>query len=442
MEAQLISPKEEQKLKILCDFLLCGSNNEFADYKRFKTCFEYLFSKDEKWLENVYDYLVGVFKGTNEKRKYLSYTRLYQAYLDYKIQKNGQNVNNDISLFFEKLMNSIIKTPDENNIISLKYEENKEKSKEEKKEKEYKFTSREYQDQIYFISRLVVLCNKSLNIEGIKLYYNSNKNYKVKLYKEQELYQALNLELKRIENEYINKNNNNEIIDSITHIFGTFDKTINNFKKYCTFIGFKFSSGKVYYFGRPKGDSFLFGSFGKKVQYLNLNADDNGMTKLEAFYSGNEIVNKYMEFKQNEIDKIFNDEKDLIEKDDNNSDLLRKIEILNSRKNNQNKNQIFAYVIEQKPENEEKEPITTIKKKNINKHYMLNPNPFLNLYNNDIIIPNPFFPKEVERKKEEFKHLRISVKLDEIRNNLKISNYNDIFAKKLSKSLTLNEKRA
>ena len=225
MEAQLISEQEKEKLEILCDFLLYGSNGEFADYNRFKTCFEYLFKRDEKWFENVYDYLVGVFKGTNKKRKYLSFTRLYQAYLDFKIKKNGQNVKEDISLFFEKLMNSIIKTPDDNNIVSISKDKNIEKSEEVKNVKEYKFTSREYKNEIFYISRLVVLCNKSHNIVGIKLEYNNNIEYRVKMYKEKELYQALNLRLEKNENDYIN-DDNNEIIDSITHIFGTFKFSI------------------------------------------------------------------------------------------------------------------------------------------------------------------------------------------------------------------------
>ena len=92
----------------------------------------------------------------------------------------------DISLFFEKLMNSIIKTPDDNNIVSISKDKNIEKSEEVKNVKEYKFTSREYKNEIFYISRLVVLCNKSHNIVGIKLEYNNNIEYRVKMYKEKE----------------------------------------------------------------------------------------------------------------------------------------------------------------------------------------------------------------------------------------------------------------
>jgi hypothetical protein len=72
---------------------------------------------------------------------------------------------------------------------------------------------------------------------------------------------------------------------------------------------------------------------------------------------------------------------------------------------------------------------------------MLKPNPFLKMVANDIFIPNPFFPEEVKKKKEEFKRLQISVNLEETRNNLKFSHYNNIFANKISKSLILNERR-
>ena len=61
----------------------------------------------------------------------------------------------------------------------------------------------------------------------------------------------------RLETDYIN----NEILDLITHIFGTFDK-VN------TFLGFKFSSGKTVYFGKPNGKSSLFGMYGKKFNIL------------------------------------------------------------------------------------------------------------------------------------------------------------------------------
>ena len=61
----------------------------------------------------------------------------------------------------------------------------------------------------------------------------------------------------RLETDY----NINEILDSITHIFGTLNK-VN------TFLGFKFSSGKTVYFGNQYGNSFLFGMYGKKFNIL------------------------------------------------------------------------------------------------------------------------------------------------------------------------------
>ena len=61
----------------------------------------------------------------------------------------------------------------------------------------------------------------------------------------------------RLETDYIN----NEILDSITYIFGTFDK-VN------TFFGFKLCTGKTVYFVKPNGKSFLFGMYGKKFNIL------------------------------------------------------------------------------------------------------------------------------------------------------------------------------
>ena len=69
------------------------------------------------------------------------------------------------------------------------------------------------------------------------------------------------------QNNFINLNTNKvKFQDSITHIFGTIDKdtqTIN-------FLGFKCFSGKIRYIGKPKGESFLFGEFGKRFYNLRL----------------------------------------------------------------------------------------------------------------------------------------------------------------------------
>ena len=186
---------------------------------------------------------------------------------------HSQDSMKRISIFFDSFINNIILIPDTNNKISIG------------QNGRIDFTSNIYSnEEFYSISRLVVLCDENKTISGLKLEYNNSKKYRVKLYNKnnKKLYKALVL---RLESDYIN----GEILDSITHIFGTFDKII-------TFIGFKCSSGKIVYFGKPKGKSFIFGMYGKKVQYCNLIINQNGISRLDAIFTPNKNVNKYIEY--------------------------------------------------------------------------------------------------------------------------------------------------
>ena len=119
MEGGLISLKEKIKLKVLCDFLISERFDETTDFSRFKMCLEYLFLKTEISLENIFDYIVGFFKDTKKKRIFLSFTRLYEAYLKYKMAKANQNADRNISYFFDSLIDEIILNPDANNKISI-----------------------------------------------------------------------------------------------------------------------------------------------------------------------------------------------------------------------------------------------------------------------------------------------------------------------------------
>ena len=404
MEGGLISLKEKIKLKVLCDFLISERFDETTDFSRFKMCLEYLFLKTEISLENIFDYIVGFFKDTKKKRIFLSFTRLYEAYLNYKMAKANQNADRNISYFFDSLIDEIILNPDANNKISIGHYGR------------IDFTSNIYlNDELYSISSLVVLCDKNKTICGLKLKYNNSKKYRVKLYykNKNELYKALVL---RLETDYIN----NQILDSITHIFGTFDKVI-------TFIGFKCSSGKTVYFGKPNGKSFIFGMYGKKVQYFNLIINENGISRLEAVFTPNKNVNKNIEYNQNDVDKIYNEEKKLIENKENDYEQLRKTQI-QTEKNNP----LFAYIDENNSKNEN-DKNTIISKQNIEGDYSINPNPFLNIDNNKIIIPNPFFKKELQKKKNELKGTQVSVCIGAKRNIFDNLDYNNLKIK-LTKS--------
>ena len=87
MENELVDEEKklELKLKTICDYLLPTRFDEISEFSLFEQCFKPLFFNTNISLEVVFDYIAGVFENTNKKRKYISYARLYKAYLNYKM---------------------------------------------------------------------------------------------------------------------------------------------------------------------------------------------------------------------------------------------------------------------------------------------------------------------------------------------------------------------
>ena len=391
--------EEEFKLKTLCEFLITQRFLEVADFSRFETCFKPLFINENISLENVFDYIVGVFESTNKKRKYITYTRFHEAYSKYKEKKNQNNIPKDVSIFFEKLFNSILKIVDkQSNFIGVK---------------ESDFSSLQYLDDDFFsLSRLKILCNKEHNILGFNLEYNEKDE--VNMYSEKKLYKALDLkleiEIKKNFPHFLTTGFKNDIRDSITHIFGTFNQKI-------TSIGFKCVSGKTIHFGQTYGNPFLFGAYGKKLQCLNIKIEGNGITGLEIHFSKNPLKNNNIELQMNGINKIYFDEKQLL-KVDKNYELIRKNKIKYLDNDDSNSDNfdgedilikpIFQYILKKKSKignigikNDFMNNSTIII--NEDKNYLSYPNPFFPLdENQELMIQNPFFPEEHEKQRKQF----------------------------------------
>ena len=181
-------------------------------------------------------------------------------------------------------------------------------------------------------------------------------------------------------------------------------------------------SGKLVSFGKPEGESFLLGCYGKKLQYLNLAIDDDGINRLETFFVKNQLKNINIEKKEDEIAMIYADEEILVKENDNEYfELLRKTDILNIGKNTVNKFEdediikkpTFKYInanniLDSGTILNSINSTTIISK---NKNYSNVPNPlFLSNNPDNIIIPNPFYPKQLEEKKKAFKDKRILIK--------------------------------
>ena len=309
-----MAEEEEQKLKTIWEYLASDRFNEVVYFPRFEECFKTLFKNENISLQNVFDFIVGVFQNTNKKRKYISYTRLYKAYLKYK---NRENISKEIITFFDKLLNSTLKLVDKgNNYLG--------------EDKGYNFFSSIFLNDI--LSRIVVLSKKENdNIIGLRMEYN-NINENIKMYKEENVYKVIDLELNELKD---NKDIKNIIRDGITHIFGTYNKII-------TSIGFKCISGKIIHFGKSEGESFLFGSYGKKLQCLDLKINENGISGLKLYFIKNIYVNLCIEKKEDNEDEIYYDEEILLkEKDPNKYEDMRKNQIINIENDENENNEIF-----------------------------------------------------------------------------------------------------
>ena len=100
--------------------------------------------------------------------------------------------------------------------------------------------------------------------------------------------------------------------DVVTHVFGTVDEKTN----YITFLGFKCISGKTQFVGTPKGNSFLIGEFGKKMNQLKCQMTMDGISCLLPYFDKNLRPNFYLSKKisQLTLDDINKDEIILDEK--------------------------------------------------------------------------------------------------------------------------------
>ena len=424
MESGIISEEEKLKLRTICEFLISKRFQEIADFNRFEKCFKPLFKNEKISLRTVFDFIVNVFDDAKKKLKYITYTRFYEAYLKYKIRKNEENKNNDISIFFEKLINSITKIAGEKNVyVGYNVENN--------------FSSKNYlDDKLFEISRVVIICNKNRKILGIKLEYNDEQII-IKMYNQNDLYLANELKL---ETEVKNNLYKLEIRDSITHIFGTFKEKIN-------YIGFKCASGKMICFGNPSGESFLFGCYGKKLQCLDLKIDEDGIKRLEVCFTKNLLINKKIEYKMEDLKKLYYDEKIMIRENTKNYELIRmnqfiKIEDEPIDKFEQEDVPIKPTILFLKEDNPLNKDSTIILSED--KNYSYNPNPFLHdKKKSKIIIPNPFFKNAQRKENNQFKEIEIIVKPNFYQSiNFGIFNPNSSILEELNKTEIIEKKES
>ena len=322
-----LQPEDEMKLKTICEFLFNDIYQYWASYPRFEKIFRPLFNNIEINLYKTFKEIVG------ELKKYITYNRLIKAFLKYKNNKQLKiDTKSDLYIFFDNLFNNILKRDNSymgfhedyskntnNNIFSFSTKNNNKNDSNIKKS---------------YISKIIVLNDKQENIRGIMIEYDDYK--KCELYPK-EMKNKLNIGLELIL-DIFNKNSYKKHLtqyknidmslyrDSITHIFGTLNKLTNTI----SFLGFKCISGKIKYIGKPNGEGFLFGEFGKKFHNLKLEMKEKGITLFEPKFVDNNRKNFYLNNKmeiENE-DSIFDEEYLKNMKDENEIELFIKTSFL------------------------------------------------------------------------------------------------------------------
>ena len=308
---EIIIPEEEIKLKTLCEFLFLDLYQNWATYERFERCFQPLFNNIEINLYKAFIEIVG------EKKKYITYPRFVNAYLKYKsIKENNKMIENnyDLYIFFDKTLNNILKG------IDSYVGEHKDFTKDSKENVISFSTKRARLAKLNklnesYVSQIQILVDIHQRILGINLEYDDINKFELcpKDIKKN-LLKGLEINLDIINPEYYKAYKKSSNIDfnvslyrdSITHIFGTIERT----KNIITFLGFKCVSGKFMYIGIPEGESFLFGEFGKKFYNLRIEMKrEEGITLFEPGFIENLRTNFYLKQKKIiEEDNIFEEE--------------------------------------------------------------------------------------------------------------------------------------
>ena len=268
----MLNPEEDLKLKTICEFLFFDHLKNEATYPRFEQCFQPLFTESNISMLSIFTEIAG------EKRKYITYPRLVRAY-------QNRSKSKDLTFFFDTLFNSIMKK--DTDFIGQNLE------------KCYNYSTAITCGKRQCISLFEVLSDKDGIIHGFNITYDDV--FKCKMYPkkiEDDLLVTLEMTLGLIDESPFKNKRVGKFLglkaknykDSITHLFGTFDKE----KNIISFLGFKCISGKMAYVGYPKGEGFLFGKFGSKLHDFKVQMTLEGITKLELGFESNVRKNFFL----------------------------------------------------------------------------------------------------------------------------------------------------
>ena len=279
-----LSPEEENQLKTISEYLFFDEFKDYVTYNRFEQCFQPLFNNIKISMDTVFKKICG------EKKKYINYQRLINAYLLYK--GNDPKIDPDLKTFFEKLLNSILKK--ENAFVG------------KPQEKTLTFSTPKACKKRDCVSTIKILSGKDGVIHGLIVEYDEiaiNKLYPNKL--EDSLQISLEMKLGLIDPNAEKKVGKLEGLkeefykDAVTHVFGTISQKTG----FVSFLGFKCVSGKTVFVGYPEGDGFLFGKFGKKFHEIKMQMSLDGIILLHPGFNDNRRTNFYLKNEASNLTK-------------------------------------------------------------------------------------------------------------------------------------------
>ena len=297
-----LSELETTKLKTICEYLFFDQFHEYASFPRFEQCFQPLFNDVNISLDSIYKEICG------PKKKYINYPRLVKSYIKCKSQQG--NISNNLKYFFQRLLNEILMTDN--------------CTKGQSPEICFRYSTKIANSKRGYISLIEVLTDTDGIIHGLIVEYDGifkNRMYPSKI--EDKVNISLEMNLGIIDEQPILKGSIGKFMglkekffrDSVTHIFGTFDKET----KLLSFLGFKCTSGKTVFVGFPKGEGFLFGKVGNKLSQIRIEMTEQGVTKIEPIFDENIRPNIYLSDKANKLtindlnkDELIMDEDQLV----------------------------------------------------------------------------------------------------------------------------------
>ena len=280
-------------IRMISDYLFLDRFNDIASFLRFEKCFGLLFSRNDPnfKLSEAFKEIVG------EKKKYITFRRMINAFLKYKSKKS---TNYSFNKFMKEVFENMILTKE--SVIG------------ELTEGDKIFSTRNCKNR-NVITKISVLSDETKNkIKGMVIQYDEvfdailcNK------FKKEEIQLEINMTLNDI-NEKSKLFQNDR--DGLSHIAGAYDEK----DKIIKFLIFKCRSGKILFIGDEKEKKedkiqyFIFGSSRCQLKSLRIELKKDQLSYLEPRFHESMRVNNNIAIEFDKIDeKYLNENQNIYE---------------------------------------------------------------------------------------------------------------------------------